>query len=114
MNGDDLPECWVTDLTTLISTYLSTGCPSTITFSYIDAGPANLTANVNYPVSYKISTTLPVVKFTYSKFYKYDYIYIYSLSIYFYRGSDVPHANLHSCMTSMGACVPNILATPGK
>lgn len=75
MNGDDLPECWVTDLTTLISSYLSTGCPSTISFSYVDSGPANLTSNVNYPVSYKISTTLPVVKFLYSLYTHFDYIY---------------------------------------
>ena len=66
MNGDDLPECWVTDRTTSISTHLSTGCPSTISFSYVDAGPANLTSDVTYPVSYKISTTLPVEKYTYS------------------------------------------------
>ena len=91
--GDPGAECWLTDLTTQISTYQTLGCPSTISLTWIDSGPASFTENSPQRMLYELSTTLSVVPNM--------------------NHNEIRHSNLHSCLSSIGSCTPILSITPG-
>lgn len=91
--GDPGPECWVTDLTTKVQVYLVAGCPSTINSDWTDSGYETLTVGEPMVVQFYLQTSLVVVPDN--------------------RHYEISHANLHTCLTSLGACVPNIAIATG-
>lgn len=62
--------------------------------NYTIPAPSTIYEGTSYPVTYVLTTTLPVI---------YDSK----------TSSLITHANIHSCKSSMGACVPNVAVTPG-
>ena len=91
--GEDGAECWLTDLTTQISTYQTQGCPSTVELNWIDAGPASFLSDSSQYLSYELTTTLSVIPNMYH--------------------NDIRHSNLHSCLMNIGSCTPILSITPG-
>ena len=91
--GDPGAECWMTDLDSKVQVYLTSGCPSTINLHWTDSGLETLTEGEPMVVQYYLGTSLNVVPDS--------------------SHNEIRHANLHSCRTSLGACVPNIAITAG-
>jgi hypothetical protein len=91
--GDPAAECWLTDLTTNVQVYSTSGCPSSINLRWTDTGLETLTEGEPMIVEYHLSTTLDVVPDS--------------------NHHEIRHANLHCCRTSLGACVPNIAIATG-
>lgn len=91
--GEPGAECWLTDLTTQISTYQTLGCPSTVSLTWIDFGPESFSEDMPQKMIYELTTTLSVVP---------------NMNHY-----EIRHSNLHSCLSSIGACTPILSITPG-
>lgn len=91
--GDPGPECWMTDLNTNVLVYLTSGCPSTISLHWTNAGLGTFVARAPQVIEYYLRTTMDVAPDG--------------------NHHQIRHSNLHSCRTSLGACVPNIAVAAG-
>mmetsp|Transcript_228 Transcript_228/g.210 ORF Transcript_228/g.210 Transcript_228/m.210 type:complete len:597 (+) Transcript_228:81-1871(+) len=95
LDGGSVAECWKTDLTLTnkVSQYLSGGCPDTVSLEWVHEGPSEIFVDNVYPLEYRASTNLAVVSDS--------------------DNNGIRHANLHSCQTYLGACVPSVAKSPG-
>lgn len=95
LDGTTTPECWIKDLTSSANpqVYQTAGCPSTLNVQFLTVIPDTIIAGEEIIVQYKLTTSIP--------------------NLYFFKSASVGHANLHSCRTSLGACIPSIAASPG-
>ena len=91
--GGDAAECWLTDLTSKISTYQTGGCPSTVDLTWIELGPGSFSEDSHQMLAYELSTSLSIVPNQYH--------------------DQIRHSNLHSCLKSIGSCTPILTITPG-
>jgi hypothetical protein len=91
LGGTDA-ECWRRDRTTKVQVQLDR-CPSTIELKWSDAGKNEFTAGEIQTFAYELTTTLTVVKDA--------------------SHNDITHANLHSCRTTLGVCIPNVAVSAG-
>jgi hypothetical protein len=91
--GGTDPECWKRDIATKVQVQLDS-CPSTIQLKWLDAGNSEFTAGEIQTFEYQLSTTLPVVRDS--------------------NHNEITHANLHSCRTTLGVCIPNVKVSAGK
>ena len=106
--GGSAPECWKTDRITLIQIYQNEGCPKEILF-YWDkqfSTTSSIYTNQLYQLTFTLIINFPNIEEgtnpTGSIIYNDESI-----------NGTLQHVNLHCCKSIIGACVPNIEATPG-
>eukprot|EP00307_Rebecca_sp_RCC1486_P000185 CAMPEP_0119412484 /NCGR_PEP_ID=MMETSP1335-20130426/4907_1 /TAXON_ID=259385 /ORGANISM="Chrysoculter rhomboideus, Strain RCC1486" /LENGTH=959 /DNA_ID=CAMNT_0007437225 /DNA_START=56 /DNA_END=2935 /DNA_ORIENTATION=+ len=92
--GDDVTLCWKTDMTTRIRVREDCGAAhTTFTFDWPDV----LYSSTEYPVTF--DAYIPSDNLALSTVGEADY--------------HIPHANIHSCVRSVGFCTPFVANTPG-
>mmetsp|Transcript_12883 Transcript_12883/g.31299 ORF Transcript_12883/g.31299 Transcript_12883/m.31299 type:complete len:902 (+) Transcript_12883:88-2793(+) len=92
--GDDITLCWHTDMTTMVRTREDCGTAYTsFTFNW----PEILYSSTEYNVGFKAYIPNPELS-------------TYDVNDVPYH---IPHANIHSCVRSVGFCTPFVSNTPG-
>eukprot|EP00961_Rhodomonas_salina_P079463 1067710-Rhodomonas_salina.3 len=95
--------CWVTAYSSAddkVGVTRMTQCPHNIKAAYDTALPHEMFEATEYPVTFSLQIDPASTAVTPSKLDNGDVV-------------EVPHANIHSCIASRGACTPFVANTPG-
>ena len=93
VGGTD-PICWKTDLVNGGTTKLDS-CPDDFKLEFILEPPKVMYGREYYPVQYRFSLDIDAI----------DHYQVNDV--------DIPHANIHSCVSTVGFCTPFVSNTPG-